>query len=80
MEALQFFPLSYARCRFLVTDVTKLSFLLRTNIVHTSALIKIAKIANCNHKTVAKWLNRWNETKDLIDCLRSGALRITTIE
>ena len=41
---------------------------------------KIAKIVNCNHKTVIKWLNRCDETKDLVDRPRSGALRTTTIE
>ena len=41
---------------------------------------KIVKIVNCNHKTGTKWLNRWNETKDLIDRPRSEAPRTTTVE
>jgi transposase len=41
---------------------------------------KIAKIMKCNRKTVTRWLNRWEETKDLSDHPCSGAPRITTVE
>ncbi|CAF3107265.1 unnamed protein product [Rotaria sp. Silwood2] len=41
---------------------------------------KIAKIVKCNRTTVTRWLNRWEETKDLSDRSRPGAPRTTTIE
>ena len=41
---------------------------------------KIAKIIRCNRKTVAGWLGRWQETKDLSGRPRSGAPRATNAE
>ena len=78
MEVLQLFPLPYAQCRFLFTNVTRLPFSLRTNMVHTPAIIKLQRL-NCDHTIVTKRLNRWDEPKDLVNRLRSGAPR-TTIE
>ena len=40
----------------------------------------IAKIVNCNRSTVARWLKRWSETKDLSDRQRIGRSRATTAE
>lgn len=39
---------------------------------------RIAKIINCNRSTVVRWLNRWDETKDLSDKRRIGRPRTTT--
>ena len=41
---------------------------------------KIAKIVGCNRKTVTRWLERWQEIKDLSDRPRSGAPRTTNAE
>jgi hypothetical protein len=38
---------------------------------------KIAKIVDCNRKTLTRCLERWQETKDLSDRARSGTPRAT---
>ena len=37
----------------------------------------IAKIIKCHRNTVKRWLDRWEETKDLSDRSRLGSLRST---
>ena len=80
MGVLQFFPLSYAQCRFFLYKPYEIVVLAKNKYSSRFSSNKIAKIVNCNHKTATKLLNRCNETKDHVDCIRSGALRTTAVQ
>ena len=58
----------------------KIVFLAKNKYATDLSSNKIARTANCNHKTVTKWLNRWSETKDFVQHPRSVASRTTTIK